>query len=55
MCMQNLVDISHRHGVDMVDGSAPGHGDHEVDARVHRDEVGHHVRSEIFLILEKWY
>ena len=40
--------ISHRHGVDMVDGSAPGHGDHEVDARVHRDEVRHHVRSEIF-------
>ena len=48
MCMQ--CDISHRHGVDMVDGSAPGDGDHEVDARVHRDEVGHHVRSEIFLI-----
>ena len=51
MCIMQY-GISHRHGVDMVDGSAPGHGDHEVDARVHRDEVGHHVRSGISLIKE---
>ena len=37
----------HRHGVNGIDCCTPGHGDHQVDAGVHWDEVRHHVRPLI--------